>query len=232
MARIQYRRRVFEEWGFADKYSKGLGLSAMFLGPPGTGKTMAATLIAGRLGLDIYQIDVSKIVSKFIGETEKNLAQVFDAAEAGHAIILFDEADALFASRGEVKSSVDRYANMEVNYLLQRLERFAGITILTTNLASSIDAAFKRRISFTVEFPLPEEPERERIWRAHIPARAEVSGETDFMWLAKRHVMSGGHIRNAVLRAAFLAAAEHGPIRFEHLRRAAELEALAMGRVA
>ena len=232
VARIQYRRRVFEEWGFADKYSKGLGLSAMFLGPPGTGKTMAATLIAGRLGLDIYQIDVSKIVSKFIGETEKNLAQVFDAAEAGHAIILFDEADALFASRGEVKSSVDRYANMEVNYLLQRLERFAGITILTTNLASSIDAAFKRRISFTVEFPLPEEPERERIWRAHIPARAEVSGETDFMWLAKRHVMSGGHIRNAVLRAAFLAAAEHGPIRFEHLRRAAELEALAMGRVA
>ena len=222
VARIKYRRRVFDEWGFADKYTKGLGLSALFTGPPGTGKTMAATLVAGQLGLDVYQIDVSRIVSKFIGETEKNLAQVFDAAEAGHAIILFDEADALFASRGEVKSSVDRYANLEVNYLLQRLERFSGITVLTTNLASSIDAAFKRRISFTVEFPMPEEKERERIWRTHLPARAHVAGETDFSWLAQRHVMSGGHIRNAVLRAAFLAAAEGDAIRFEHLRRAAE----------
>ncbi len=231
VARIQFRRRVYEDWGFADKYTKGLGLSAMFTGPPGTGKTMAATLIAARLGLDIYQVDVSKIVSKFIGETEKNLAQVFDAAEAGHAIILFDEADAMFASRGEVKSSVDRYANLEINYLLQRLERFAGITILTTNLAASIDPAFKRRISFTVEFPMPEEVERERIWKAHIPSRATIAADADFGWLAKRHVMSGGHIRNAVLRAAFLAAAEGGGIRFEHLRRAAEVEAQAMGRV-
>ncbi|MCW5808715.1 MAG: ATP-binding protein [Deltaproteobacteria bacterium] len=232
IARVRFRRRVYDEWGFADKYTKGLGLSALFTGPPGTGKTMAATLIAGQLGLDIYQVDVSRIVSKFIGETEKNLATVFDAAEAGHAIVLFDEADALFSARGEVRSSVDRYANLEVNYLLQRLERFAGITILTTNLATAIDAAFKRRISFTVEFPMPEERERERIWRAHLPARADVAPNTDFGWLAERHVMSGGHIRNAVLRAAFLAAAEGAAIRFDHLKRAAEVEAQAMGRVA
>ena len=231
VARIRYRRRVFDDWGFADKYTKGLGLSAMFTGPPGTGKTMAATLIADQLSLDVYQVDVSRIVSKFIGETEKNLAQVFDAAESGHAIILFDEADALFAQRGEVKSSVDRYANLEVNYLLQRLERFAGITILTTNLASSIDAAFKRRISFTVEFPMPDERERERIWRTHLPSRALVSDDADFAYLARRHEMSGGHIRNAVLRAAFLAAADERPIGYEHLKRAAEIEAHAMGRV-
>ncbi|HEY4178663.1 MAG TPA: ATP-binding protein [Kofleriaceae bacterium] len=232
VARIKHRRRVFDEWGFADKFTKGLGLSALFTGPPGTGKTMAATLVADKLALDIYQVDVSRIVSKFIGETEKNLAQVFDAAESGHAIILFDEADSLFAQRGEVKSSVDRYANLEVNYLLQRLERFTGITILTTNLASSIDPAFKRRMSFTVEFPMPEAKERERIWRTHLPTRACVDvADTDFKWLADRHEMSGGHIRNAVLRAAFLAASEERTIAFEHLKRAGEIEAHAMGRV-
>jgi SpoVK/Ycf46/Vps4 family AAA+-type ATPase len=232
VARIKYRRRVYDEWGFADKYTKGLGLSALFTGPPGTGKTMAATLIAGQLALDIYQVDVSRLVSKFIGETEKNLGQIFDAAELGQAIILFDEADAIFAKRGEVKSSVDRYANLEVNYLLQRLERFSGIAILTTNLASSIDAAFKRRISFTIEFPMPDEREREQIWRTHLPTQAAVEGDLDFGYLARRHEMSGGHIRNAVLRAAFFAAAAGGPIRFEHLKRAGEIEAIAMGRVA
>ncbi|HEY4055569.1 MAG TPA: ATP-binding protein [Kofleriaceae bacterium] len=232
VARIKHRRRVFDEWGFAEKFTKGLGLSALFTGPPGTGKTMAATLVADKLALDIYQVDVSRIVSKFIGETEKNLAQVFDAAESGHAIILFDEADSLFAQRGEVKSSVDRYANLEVNYLLQRLERFTGITILTTNLASSIDPAFKRRMSFTVEFPMPETKEREKIWRTHLPTRAGVSvADADFRWLADRHEMSGGHIRNAVLRAAFLAASEERAITFEHLKRAGEIEAHAMGRV-
>jgi SpoVK/Ycf46/Vps4 family AAA+-type ATPase len=193
---------------------------------------MAATLIAGQLALDIYQVDVSRLVSKFIGETEKNLGQIFDAAELGQAIILFDEADAIFAKRGEVKSSVDRYANLEVNYLLQRLERFSGIAILTTNLASSIDAAFKRRISFTIEFPMPDEREREQIWRTHLPTQAAVEGDLDFGYLARRHEMSGGHIRNAVLRAAFFAAAAGGPIRFEHLKRAGEIEAIAMGRVA
>lgn len=231
ISRIQYRRRVFDEWGFADKYTKGLGLSALFTGPPGTGKTMAASLIAGKLALDIYQVDVSRLVSKFIGETEKNLARVFDAAENGQAIILFDEADAMFAKRGEVRSSVDRYANLEVNYLLQRLERFSGIAILTTNLASSIDSAFKRRISFTIEFPMPDEKERARIWQTHLPTRAAVAGDFDFEWLARRHEMSGGHIRNAVLRAAFLAAAESSPIKFDHLKRAGEIEALAMGKV-
>src|SRR5690606_4172637 len=175
IARVRHRRRVYEEWGFSRKLAKGLGLSALFAGPPGTGKTMVAGIIADELALDLYQIDLSRIVSKYVGETEKNLANVFDAAEAGHAILLFDEADSLFAKRTEVKSSVDRYANLEVNYLLQRMEAFNGITILTTNLDSSIDDAFRRRISFRVDFPMPEVEDRERLWRAMLPAQADVA---------------------------------------------------------
>jgi AAA+ superfamily predicted ATPase len=231
IARVRHKRRVYEEWGFARKVAKGLGLSALFSGPPGTGKTMVAGLIADELALDLYQIDLSRIVSKYVGETEKNLATLFDAAEAGHAVLLFDEADSLFAKRTEVKSSVDRYANLEVNYLLQRMESFAGITILTTNLDTSIDEAFRRRLSFRITFPLPESGEREKLWRSLIPKEAAVDASIDYLSLAERFEMSGGYIKNAVLRAAFLAADENRAISMQHLMRAGLLEYAAMGKV-
>jgi SpoVK/Ycf46/Vps4 family AAA+-type ATPase len=231
IARVRHRRHVLETWGFARKVAKGLGLPVLFSGPPGTGKTMAAGLIAAELGLDLYQIDLSRLVSKYVGETEKNLAQVFDAAEAGHAILLFDEADSLFAKRTEVKSSVDRYANLEVNYLLQRMESFTGITILTTNFDASIDEAFRRRLAFRISFPMPDEDERERLWRAVIPAEAALAPGIDFPALARRFEMSGGYIKNAALRAAFLAAADGGPITMLHLSKAATAEYASMGKL-
>ncbi len=231
ISRIRHRRRVYEEWGFARKVAKGLGLSALFHGPPGTGKTMVAGIIANELALDLYQIDLSKIVSKYVGETEKNLAELFDAAESGHAILLFDEADSLFAKRTEVKSSVDRYANLEVNYLLQRMEQFSGITILTTNLDSSIDDAFRRRLSFRITFPMPEAEERIRLWQAMIPKEASIEPNINFDDIGEKYEMTGGYIKNAVLRAAFLAAADNSPITKSHLVRAANLEYAAMGKV-
>ena len=231
IARVKHRRRVYDDWGFSRKMAKGLGLSALFSGQPGTGKTMVAGLIAHELSLDLYQIDLSRIVSKYVGETEKNLAELFDAAEAGHAILLFDEADSLFAKRTEVKSSVDRYANLEVNYLLQRMEAFGGITILTTNMDSAIDDAFRRRISFKVNFPVPEPEDRLKLWRVMLPAEAEVAPDIDFELLSAKYEMSGGYIRNAVLRAAFLAADEESPITMRHMMRAANLEYTAMGKV-
>ena len=231
IARVRHKRQVYDQWGFARKVAKGLGLSALFSGPPGTGKTMVAGLIAEELALDLYQIDLSRIVSKYVGETEKNLASLFDAAESGHAVLLFDEADSLFAKRTEVKSSVDRYANLEVNYLLQRMEQFTGIVILTTNLDTSIDEAFRRRLSFRITFPLPEAPEREKLWRAMIPREAAVADGLDYRALAERFEMSGGYIKNAVLRAAFLAADEARPIGMQHMMRAGNLEYAAMGKV-
>jgi hypothetical protein len=231
ISRVRHRRRVLDEWGFARKVAKGLGVPAMFHGPPGTGKTMAAGLVAAELGLDLYQIDLSRMVSKYIGETEKQLAQVFDAAEAGHAILLFDEADSLFAKRTDVKSSNDRYANLEVNYLLQRMEAFSGITILTTNLDSGIDDAFKRRLAFRIAFPLPEADERERLWQRMMPDAVRVAPDIDFKKLAERFEMSGGYIRNAALRAAYLAAADGDRIEMRHLVRAATLEYVSMGKV-
>jgi SpoVK/Ycf46/Vps4 family AAA+-type ATPase len=192
---------------------------------------MVAGLIATDLALDLYQIDLSRIVSKYVGETEKNLAELFDAAEAGHAILLFDEADSLFAKRTEVKSSVDRYANLEVNYLLQRMEAFGGITILTTNMDSAIDEAFKRRISFKVNFPFPEPEDRKKLWRVMLPTEAEVGADIDFDFLSNKYEMSGGYIRNAVLRAAFLAADDQSPITMRHMMRAANLEYTGMGKV-
>jgi SpoVK/Ycf46/Vps4 family AAA+-type ATPase len=231
IARVEHRRRVLDEWGFARKVGKGVGISALFSGPPGTGKTMVAGLIARELQLDLYQIDASRMVSKWIGETEKNLARLFDAASAGHAVLLFDEADSLFAKRTEVKSSTDRYANLEVNYLLQRMEAFDGITILTTNLETSVDDAFKRRLAFRVAFQLPERDEREQLWRAMLPAEAKVEKNLDFKALADRYEMSGGYIRNAVIRAAYIAASEGKAIGMNHLQRAAVLEYTAMGKV-
>ena len=230
VSRVRHRRKVVDEWGFGDKIAKGLGVAALFCGPPGTGKTMAAGLVANDLGLDLYQIDLSRMVSKYIGETEKNLAQVFEAAETGHAVLLFDEADSMFAKRTEVKNSVDRYANLEVNYLLQRMEAFTGITILTTNNDSAIDEAFRRRLAFRIQFPMPEEDERKRLWRALIPAQA-LAPNIDFDQLAVKFVMSGGYIKNAAVRAAYLAAAEGGLIEMRHLVKAAGAEYLSMGKV-
>ena len=231
IGRVKHRRTVYERWGFGRKVAKGLGLSALFSGPPGTGKTMVAGLIAEELKLDLYQVDLSKVTSKWIGETEKNLADLFDAAEAGHAILLFDEADSLFAKRTEVKSSVDRYANLEVNYLLQRMESFAGITILTTNNDAAIDEAFRRRLSLKVDFPVPEHAERLKLWRTMLPAAASVGADIDYATLADKYEMSGGYIKNAALRAAFLAADEGAPISMRHLTRAARSEYQAMGKI-
>jgi len=231
VARVKHRRLVYEDWGFASKLGRGLGISALFFGAPGTGKTMVAGLIARELGLDLYQIDLSRIVSKWVGETEKHLSALFAAAEAGHAVILFDEADSLFSKRTDVKSSNDRYANLEVNYLLQRMESFAGITILTTNHDTAIDEAFRRRLSFRIEFPVPEADERARIWRATLPAKARVASNVNFAELAEAYEMTGGYIRNAALRAAFFAASAGSDIKTSHLRRAANLEMASMGKV-
>jgi broad-specificity NMP kinase len=232
IARVRQRRRVYEQWGFAAKVGKGLGTTALFSGPPGTGKTMVAALIARDLGLELYQVDMAKLVSKYIGETEKQLGAMFDAAEAGHAILLFDEADSLFGKRTEVKSSNDRYANLETNYLLQRLESFTGICVLTSNHEANIDPAFQRRLSLHVRFELPDVDERAKLWRAMIPAAAPVEGGVSFDGLARRFAMTGGYIRNAALRAAFLAADEDSAISQAHLEYAAQLEYEGMGKIA
>ena len=231
IARIRQRATVYEHWGFANKLGRGLGVAALFSGPPGTGKTMAAALIAKELGLDLFQIDISKISSKWIGETEKNLAALFDAAEAAHAMLLFDEADSLFGKRTEVKGSNDRHANQEVNFLLQRLETFTGVCVLTSNHENSIDEAFRRRLAVHIHLPIPEAAERQRIWKAMIPKSAPVAASLNIEPLAKHYAMSGGYIRNAILRAAFLAADTSGVIDNSLLIRAAQLEYEAMGRV-
>jgi SpoVK/Ycf46/Vps4 family AAA+-type ATPase len=231
IARVKQRRTVYESWGLGRHFGRGLGVSALFSGPPGTGKTMAAGLIAMELSTDLYQVDMSKIVSKWIGETEKNLAALFEAAEAGHAILLFDEADALFGKRTEVKSSNDRHANQETNFLLQRLESFKGVCLLTTNNDTAIDEAFRRRIAFHVHFPMPDAEEREQLWKSMLRPTIPTEGKLDLAALASRYEMSGGHIRNAVLRAAFAAASANRPVNNKLLQRAAQLEYQAMGRV-
>ena len=232
VGRVRHRRTVYDTWGFDAKMTTSRGLSALFYGPPGTGKSMIAGLVARELGLDLYRVDLARITSKWIGETEKNLAEVFDAAEAGQAVILFDEADSLFAKRTEVRSSTDRYANLEVNYLLQRLDTFEGICILTTNLDGAIDPAFKRRMSLRLQFPFPDEETRVQLWAAHVPSEAPVAGDLDFADLARRFPLSGGYIRNSALRAAFLAAQEARPLSQEHLVRAVQLEYREIGKLA
>ncbi|MCC6621653.1 MAG: ATP-binding protein [Deltaproteobacteria bacterium] len=226
-----HRQRVMEAWGFAPKYPYGSCLSVLFSGPSGTGKTMAASILAQTLARPLYRVDLSQIFDRYVGETEKNLSKVFDGAQAGHAIILFDEADALFSKRTEVKSSNDRYANLEVNYLLQRIEHHHGIVILTTNLDSSIDEAFRRRIRFTVRFPMPDVDTRARLWRSMIPTQAELDRKVDFGELGYAYDLPGGGIKNAVLRAAFLAAGEGNPIGMSHLERAARAECAALGKL-
>ncbi len=219
---LRQRATVHETWGFAAKYSRGLGLTALFSGASGTGKTMAAEVLAHALDLDVYQIDLAGLVSKYIGETEKNLKRVFDAAEDSGAILLFDEADALFGKRTEVRDSHDRYANLEVSYLLQRMEAYRGLAILTTNMRQAIDAAFLRRIRFVIEFPFPDAAHRARIWQNVFPASTPISG-LDPERLGRLNV-TGGIIRNIATHAAFLAAHDAGPVRMSHVREATRTE--------
>jgi AAA+ superfamily predicted ATPase len=231
VGRVRHRRTVFEDWGMGRTMVTSRGLTALFQGQPGTGKTLVAGVIARELGLDLYQVDLSKIMSRWIGETERNLAAIFDAAEDGQVILLFDEADSLFAKRTEVRSSNDRYANLEVNYLLQRLDAFDGIAILTTNSGGSIDPAFKRRLSFRLSFPFPDEDTRAELWRAHLPPELPRAGELTFDVLARKYQLSGGYIRNACLRAAFLAAQEETVLCQHHLERAVALEFAELGKL-
>jgi len=221
-AHVRHRATVHGSWGFEADSHRGTGISALFAGPSGTGKTMAAEVLAAELALDLYVIDLSQVVNKYIGETEKNLARVFDAAERGGAVLLFDEADALFGKRSEVKDSHDRYANIEVSYLLQRMESYRGLAILTTNMKSALDDAFLRRLRFVVTFPFPGVVQREEIWRRILPEKLPV-GELDFPRLA-RLTVAGGHIRNIALNAAFLAADAGGVVEMDHLMAAARVE--------
>ncbi|MBU4261464.1 MAG: ATP-binding protein [Proteobacteria bacterium] len=208
-SQVKHQYQVLTEWGFARKLSSGKGQSVLFSGPPGTGKTMAAQVIASALQLDLYRIDLSGVVSKYIGETEKNLCRIFREAERSNAILFFDEADALFGKRTEISDAHDRYANIETSYLLQKMEEHEGMVILATNLRANMDEAFTRRLRFIIEFPFPDESLRRHIWKNHFPAETPAGEEIDYEYLARRFVLSGANIRNIVLNAAFQAAAEN-----------------------
>jgi SpoVK/Ycf46/Vps4 family AAA+-type ATPase len=229
--RVAHRERVMDEWGFDRILSQGKGISALFAGPPGTGKTMAAEVIAGDLGVDLYKIDLSSVVSKYIGETEKNLERIFAAAPQANACLLFDEADAIFGKRSEVRDSHDRYANLEISYLLQRMEEYDGLAILTTNRRDHLDEAFTRRLQFIVEFQMPTEEERLRIWNARIPVEAPRDPTIDLEHLARAYPLPGANISNIALRAAYLAAADDSAITMTHLMSALRNEYRKMGRV-
>ena len=220
---VMQRNKVYETWGFASKMNRGLAINALFAGESGTGKTMAAEVIANALRLNLYRIDLSAVVSKYIGETEKNLRRLFDAAEDGGAILFFDEADALFGKRSEVKDSHDRYANIEINYLLQRMEAYGGLAILATNMKSALDTAFMRRLRFIVNFPFPGPSERKRMWQKVFPAEMPKDDELDYDRLARLN-LTGGSIRNIALNAAFLAAQGGTPVTMPLVLAAARTE--------
>jgi SpoVK/Ycf46/Vps4 family AAA+-type ATPase len=222
IANVKQRYRVYEEWGFGVT-QRGLGIAALFSGDSGTGKTMAAEVMARELELDLFKIDLSMVVNKYIGETEKNLRKIFDAAEDGGAILLFDEADALFGKRSEVRDSHDRYANMEVSYLLQRMEAYRGVAILTTNMKDALDKAFLRRIRFVVNFPFPNEKSRKEIWRRVFPKPVPLDKEIEFDRLAQLEI-TGGHIRNIALGASVIAAEEDSYVGMAHIISAAKEE--------
>jgi len=219
---VAQRQKVYGEWGFENASSRGLGITVLFSGSSGTGKTMAAEVIANELHLDLFRIDLSAVVSKYIGETEKNMRKLFDAAEEGGAILFFDEADALFGKRTEVKDSHDRYANIEVNYLLQRMENYRGLAILATNMREALDSAFVRRLKFIVNFPFPDEKSRIEIWKRIFPKETPID-HLDFERLAKLNI-AGGNIRNIALYSAFLAASESAAVGMRHVKRAAQVE--------
>ncbi len=231
VATIRDRPVVLDEWGVGQKLAASNGVTILFAGPPGTGKTMAAEIIASELGLDLYKIDLSTIVSKYIGETEKNLEHIFSEAEDSNAILFFDEADALFGKRSEVRDSHDRYANIEISYLLQRMEAYDGVTILATNLRANLDEAFTRRLQFAVDFPFPEAPDRLRIWQTLFPPDVPRDPQLDFHSLAQRYALAGGSIRNIIVNAAYLAASDGRCVTMDHLLHGARREMQKMGRL-
>jgi hypothetical protein len=229
---IDFKSKVYGEWGFDEKLSLGKGLNILFSGESGTGKTMAAEALALELGLEMYKIDLSSVVSKYIGETEKNLSRIFSDAEQGNAILFFDEADAIFGKRSEVKDAHDRYANVEISYLLQKMEEHQGIVVLATNFDKNMDDAFTRRMHFKVEFPFPEEEYRLKIWKSLMPEKAHLAGDVDYNFLARRFKISGGSIKNILVAAAFLAAKNNSEIiNMEHLVRAAWREYRKAGKI-
>ena len=229
--RVVHQRLVLDEWGFGRKLSHGKGVNALFTGPSGTGKTMSAEILANELSLDLYKIDLSSVVSKWIGETEKNLDRIFTAAENANAILFFDEADALFGKRSEIKDAHDRYANVEISYLLQKMEEYEGIAILATNLRANLDEAFVRRLAFTVQFPFPDDEGRRRIWTGIWPAATPVDRDVDAAYLAKQFKLSGGNIKNIALAAAVLAAADGDGVRMAHVLHATRREYQKMGKL-
>lgn len=231
LAWVRHQRKVLHGWGFARRLALGRGLTALFAGPPGTGKTMAAQVLARELALDLYRVDLSRVMSKYIGETEKNLARLFDEAQAAGAVLFFDEADALFGKRSAVKDAHDRYANVEIGYLLQRMEEYEGATVLATNRMRDLDDAFVRRFQVIVDFPMPGEAERLRIWEGMLPPEVERAADVDLARLAKAFETSGGEIRNSVLAAAYMAVAEGAAIGMQHLARALGRELQKSGRL-
>jgi len=228
---VRGRPMVLETWGVGAKLASSAGVTILFAGPPGTGKTMAAEVIAAELGLELYKIDLSTVVNKYIGETEKNLGRIFDEAARSNAILFFDEADAIFGKRSEVKDAHDRYANIEVSYLLQRMETYDGITVLATNLRANLDDAFTRRLQFAVDFPFPDDAYRARIWQALFPPGVPRAADLDFALLARRFKLAGGNIRNIIISAAYQAAADGGQVKMEHLLHGARRELQKMGRL-
>jgi ATP-dependent 26S proteasome regulatory subunit len=231
VATVRERPQVLDAWGVGRKLVPNRGVTVLFAGPPGTGKTMSAEIIAAELGLDLYKIDLSTIVSKYIGETEKNMERIFQEAETSNAILFFDEADALFGKRSEVKDSHDRYANIEISYLLQRMEAYDGVTILATNLRANLDEAFTRRLQFAVDFPFPEQADRLRIWQTLFPPDVPRAANLDFEMLARRFKLAGGNIRNVIVNAAYLAAANGSVVTMEHLLHGTRRELQKMGRL-
>jgi len=228
---IKSRHVVYSEWGFEQRSASGKGLKSLFAGASGTGKTMAAGVIARELELDLYKIDLSGIVSKYIGETEKNLDRIFRAAKSSNAILFFDEADALFGKRSEVRDAHDRYANIEVAYLLQKIEDYEGVVILASNLSKNIDDAFSRRMHYVVEFPLPDEHYRERLWRTMFPPKMPIGGDVDFQFLARKFPIAGGDIRNVALEAAFLAVQDGKVVTMRQLARALARQMMKQGKI-
>jgi SpoVK/Ycf46/Vps4 family AAA+-type ATPase len=228
---MKFRHIVYGEWGFDRKLSYGKGLSMLFSGPPGTGKTMSAQVVARELYMELYKIDLSQVVSKYIGETEKNLQLIFREAELSNAILFFDETDALFGKRSEVKDSHDRYANIETAFLLQKVEEYDGITIMATNFKQNIDDAFMRRITFVIEFPFPNAEYRQKIWKAMFPPEAPLAPDIDFQFIAEKFAIAGGNIKNIAVSAAFLAAEKSEPIGMGHIIRAARHELQKIGKI-
>ncbi|MCB9792182.1 MAG: ATP-binding protein [Alphaproteobacteria bacterium] len=227
---LEHQETVFHRWGARKVRARGYGIKALFSGGPGTGKTMSAEVIAGSLGLDLFRVDLSQVISRWVGETEKNLKEIFDAAEGGTAVILFDEADALFGSRGDVKQAQDRFANQEVSFLLQRLEVFEGCAILTTNLQENIDEAFLRRFGAVVEFPMPTAPERRQLWERAIPTQAPIGQDLDKDYLSEQFILAGGSIINSAINACILAATEGSPVGMRHAIRAIGQELVKMNK--